>query len=193
MHISEGVLSPAALGGGWILASAGIAVGLRRSDYARLAAAAAFAAVFFMGSLIHVPLGPGSVHLMLNGLLGFFLGWAVFPALLVAMTLQAILLRQGGLAVLGVNVALMAIPGLMGHYAFRRWPRPIGPFCCGAFSVAGAALLAAAALRASHEGFAASAYILMAAHAPVALLEGVITAVAAGFMAKARPNLREPL
>ena len=36
MHISEGVLSPAVLGGGAVLAAAGVAAGLRRVDYERL-------------------------------------------------------------------------------------------------------------------------------------------------------------
>ena len=36
MHISEGVLSPAVLGAGAVLAAAGIVIGLRKLDYDRL-------------------------------------------------------------------------------------------------------------------------------------------------------------
>lgn len=113
MHISEGVLSPAILSGGYILTAVGTCFGLRKTDYSRLTTTAVLASVFFVASLIHVPLGPGSAHLILNGLLGLFLGWAVFPALLVALLLQAVLFRYGGIAVLGVNTFDMAFPAVM--------------------------------------------------------------------------------
>ena len=35
-------------------------------------------AAFFVASLIHVPIGFSSAHLILNGLLGVVLGWAAF-------------------------------------------------------------------------------------------------------------------
>lgn len=195
MHISEGVLSPAVLGGGYVLAAAGTYIGLRNADYSRLTTAAVLASVFFVASLVHVPLGPGSVHLILNGLLGIFLGWAVFPALLVALLLQAVLFRYGGLAVLGVNTFNMAFPGLVCHYAFRSLLgktdglRNAGAFCCGALSVAGAALCTALALGFSDEGFRASAKILLAAHAPVMVIEGGMVALVMAFIAKSRPEL----
>lgn len=195
MHISEGVLSPAVLGAGYALTAAGTWLGLRKIDYSRLTTAAVLASVFFVASLIHVPLGPGSVHLVLNGLLGLFLGWAVFPALLVALLLQAVLFRYGGIAVLGVNTFNMAFPALLCHYLFRSWlnkagtPRLAGAFCCGALPVAGAALLTALALGFTDEGFLTSAKILFLAHSPVMGLEGVITALAVGFIAKNRPEL----
>ena len=45
----------------------------------------------FVASLVHVPVGPSSMHLVLNGLLGLLLGWAAFPAILVGLLLQAVL------------------------------------------------------------------------------------------------------
>ncbi len=195
MHISEGVLSPAVLGAGYVLTAAATCISLRKMDYARLTTAAVLASVFFVGSLVHVPLGPGSVHLILNGLLGLFLGWAVFPALLVALLLQAVLFQFGGIAVLGVNTFDMAFPALVCHYAFRsflgrsNWLRPLGAFCCGALSVAGAALCTALALGFTDEGFWTAAKVLFLAHIPIMLLEGVIAALAIEFVAKSRPEL----
>lgn len=195
MHISEGVLSPAVLGAGYALTVAATALALRKTDYSRLTTAAVLASVFFVGSLVHIPLGPGSVHLILNGLLGLFLGWAVFPALLVALLLQAVLFRFGGLAVLGVNTFAMAFPALVCHYAFRPLLRKtaplraLGAFCCGAFSGAGAALCIALALAFTDEGFVTPAKILFLAHAPVLLLEGCIAVLAVSFIAKSRPEL----
>ncbi len=195
MHISEGVLSPAVLCGGIALTAIGTGIGLKNTNYARLTATAALSSVFFVGSLVHVPLGPGNVHLVLNGLLGLFLGWAVFPALLVALLLQAILFWYGGIAVLGVNVFDMAFPALLCHYAFRglleksKTSRMIGAFCCGAFSVAGAALCTALALGFTDEGFWTAAKILFLAHIPVMALEGCVTAMAVAFIAKNSPEL----
>jgi len=195
MHISEGVLSPPVLGAGYALTAAASYIGLRNIEYSRLTTTAVLASFFFVGSLVHVPLGPGSVHLLLNGLLGLFLGWAVFPALLVALFLQAVLFRFGGIAVLGVNTFDMAFPALVCHYAFRAMLRKtnrlrtLGAFCCGSLSVAGAALCTAFALGFTDEGFWTSAEILLLAHLPVMILEGVITALAIAFIARSRPEL----
>ena len=85
MHIAEGVLSPEVLGIGAVLATIGTIIGLRRLEGKNLVTAAMLSSVFFIGSLVHVPLGPGSVHLVLNGLLGILLGPAVFPVILTAL------------------------------------------------------------------------------------------------------------
>lgn len=195
MHISEGVLSPAVIGCGVALTAAGAAIGLRKTDYPRLATTAVLSSAFFVGSLIHVPLGPGSVHLILNGLIALFLGWATFPALLVALALQAILFGYGGIAVLGVNVFNAAFPAIACCCALHKplrgtnTLRTIAAFCCGALSVAGTAFLTALALGFTDEGFWTSAKILFLAHIPVMLLEGFITAMAVAFIAKTRPEL----
>lgn len=195
MHISEGALSPAILGAGYLLTAAATCISLRKMDYSRLTTTAVLASVFFVGSLVHVPLGPGNVHLILNGLIGLFLGWVIFPALLVALLLQAILFSFGGLAVLGVNTFDMAFPALVCHYAFRSflhktgWQLTFGAFCCASLSVAGAAICTALALGFADEGFWTSAKILFLAHAPVMVIEGIITALAISFIAKSRPEL----
>ena len=74
MHIAEGVLSPAVLATGYALTAAGTTLGLKNLDYDRLMTVAILAAAFFVGSLIHVPIGLTSAHLILNGLLGVLLG-----------------------------------------------------------------------------------------------------------------------
>lgn len=195
MHISEGVLSPAVLGGGAALAAVGVALGLRKVDYDRLMTVALLAAVFFVGSLIHVPIGPASGHLVLNGLLGLFLGWAAFPAIFAALLLQAVLFQYGGLTVIGVNTFTMGAAAVLCHYLCRpllcRSPglRAVGAFACGAGGVAVAALLTALALAWSDEGFVRSAELLFVAHIPVMLVEGAVTALAVGFIARVRPEI----
>ena len=92
MHISEGVLSGPVIISGIVLAAAGTAIGLKKLNYDRIPRAAILSASFFVASLIHVPIGPSSVHLILNGIVGLILGWGAFPVILVALTLQAVLL-----------------------------------------------------------------------------------------------------
>lgn len=195
VHISEGVLSPAILGAGAALTALGTAVGLRRLDYDRLMTVAILAAAFFVGSLIHVPIGPASAHLILNGLLGVILGWAAFPAILVALALQAVLFQYGGITVLGVNTFNMAFPAVLCFLLLRPLLvregriRAIGAFCCGALSVAGAGLLTALSLAFTDEGFLQAAGILFVAHIPVMIAEGVVTVLSVSFLAKVRPEL----
>ncbi|WP_028576388.1 cobalt transporter CbiM [Desulfomicrobium escambiense] len=195
MHISEGVLSPAILGAGAALAAAGTAVGLRHLDYDRLMTVAILSAAFFVGSLIHVPIGPASAHLILNGLLGAILGWAAFPAILVALVLQSVLFQYGGFTVLGVNTFNMAFPAVLCFYLLRPLLtrnarlRTAGAFCCGALSVAGAGLLTALSLSFTSEGFLQAARILFVAHIPVMIAEGIVTALAVSFLARVRPEL----
>lgn len=128
MHIAEGVLSPAVLATGYALTAAGTAIGLKKLDYDRLMTVAILAAAFFVGSLIHVPIGLASAHLILNGLLGVLLGWAAFPAILAALALQALLFQFGGLVVLGVNTFTMAFSGVAAGCIYRglnrAWPSP---------------------------------------------------------------------
>lgn len=195
MHIPEGVLSAPVLLGGAAIAMAGTAIGLKRLDYEKLMSAAMLSAVFFAGSLVHVPIGPGNAHLILNGLLGLLLGWGAFPAIFTALLLQAVLFQYGGLTTLGVNTLIMAGPAVLCSYLFSPLLQNsagqcrAGAFCCGALSVAGAALLAALALSYSEEGFLRSAQILCLVHIPVMLAEGVITALVVNFMLKVRPEM----
>ncbi len=195
MHISEGVLSPAILGLGAALTVGGTAIGLRRLDYDRLMTVAILAAAFFVGSLIHIPIGPSSAHLIVNGLLGVILGWAAFPAILVALMLQSVLFQYGGFTVLGVNAFNMAFPAVLSFLLLRPLlsrpgrMRAAAAFCCGALSVAGAALLTAASLAFTDEGFLQAAQLLFLAHVPVMIVEGIVTALAISFLSRVRPEI----
>lgn len=197
MHISDGVLSPAVLAGGTALAVAGTWIGLRRLPDERIMTAAVLSAAFFVVSLIHVPLGPSSVHLLLNGLAGIILGWAAFPCILVALFLQSILFQFGGLTALGVNALNTAAPGVLCHYLFRSHLTGRGPvsaaaaFLGGALAVAGTAIMAAFCLALTDAAFLGAARFVVATHAPVMLVEGLVAMFAAGFLARIRPELLE--
>lgn len=119
MHIEEGILSPPVLIAGTVCAAAGVAMGLKKMDAQDIPRVGVLTATFFVASLIHVPFGVASAHLILNGLLGILLGWVAFPAIFIGLTLQTLFFGYGGLSVLGVNTLTMALPAVLCHYLFR--------------------------------------------------------------------------
>ena len=195
MHISEGVLSAPILVAGAVLTAVGTSIGLRKLDYDRLMTVAILSAAFFVASLIHVPIGPTSVHLIFNGLLGAVLGWASFPAILVGLLLQAILFQFGGLTVLGVNTFDMAAPAVICFLLFRPLlqrtgrARNLGAFLCGSVSVLLAALFTSTALALTDEGFLHAAEVLVVAHLPIMLAEGFLTMLVVSYLTKAQPEI----
>lgn len=193
MHISEGVLAAPVLLSSAALTVVGTAVGLKRMDYDRIMGVAILSAAFFVASLVHVPVGPSSAHLILNGLLGLVLGWAAFPSILVALLLQAVLFQYGGLTVLGLNTFTMAAPAVLCYYLFRPLLRngkaAVGAFLVGFCSVLLSALFAASALALSGEAFVPLAAGLVAAHIPIMVVEGVITMFAYSFLARVKPEV----
>ncbi len=194
MHISEGVLSPPVLLVGAAVTVVGTAIGLKKLDYDRIMTVSLLTATFFVASLIHVPIGPGSVHLILGGLLGIVLGWACFPAILVALFLQALFFQFGGIVVLGANTTVMALPALLCFYIFRPWcmqggkKRQIAAFGAGFFAILLSSLLMALAISVSDQGFLQVARLVVVAHIPVMIIEGIITMFTVSFLAKVQPE-----
>ena len=70
MHISEGILSLPVLAAGAGLAVAGTGLGLKSMSDRDMVKVAVVSSALFVATLIKVPLGPSSVHLILNGLFG---------------------------------------------------------------------------------------------------------------------------
>jgi cobalt/nickel transport system permease protein len=195
MHISEGILSAPVLAGGAVLTTVGTAVGLKTLDYDRIMSVSLLSATFFVASLIHVPLGPGSVHLLLGGLLGLILGWGAFPAIVVALMLQALFFQYGGIVVLGVNSLVIAGPAVLCGVILHPWlqkntkQRTIAGFLAGFCSILLSALLMAAALYFSDHGFQKVAGLVLLAHLPVMLIEGLITMFVVNFLARVQPEI----
>jgi cobalt/nickel transport system permease protein len=195
MHISEGVLSAPVLGAGAALTAVGMAIGLKKLDYDRLPQTAILAAGFFVASLVHVPIGPAKAHLVLNGLLGVILGWAAFPAIFVGLVLQALLFQYGGLTTLGVNTFAMAFSGLLSYWVFGRWidrggtVTAVTGFGAGFIAVLFSAVMVAGALALSGEQFITAAQLIVLAHLPVMVVEGLLTATIVSFLCRVRPAM----
>ena len=195
MHISEGVLSGQVLLTGGVLAIAGTAIGLKKLDYDRIAQVGILSSAFFVASFIHVNIGPSSVHLILNGIVGLLLGWVAFPAILVALVLQALFFQFGGITSLGVNTAIMAIPSVICYYLFASLIKRegiialIAAFSCGFISVFLGTILLATALIFTEGSFMEIASLVVLANIPVMIIEGIITVFCIGFLKKVHPDL----
>lgn len=202
IHLSDGVLRLPACLVGAVAASALAVIGgwrLRDDEVPRVAV---LSATFFVASLVRIHVPGGSVHLLLTGIVGLLLRQRSAVAILLGLTLQALLFQHGGLLALGVNGVVMIVPAWLAGWSFalgqyfgwwqRAWLR-----------IAGAALLGGGTVMLTAVGYwlalylgsddvgelTAVGHVVLAAHLPLAVLEGGLTAVAVGLLWQARPDL----
>jgi cobalt/nickel transport system permease protein len=196
-HIPDGVLSAPVLLTGGVIAAGLLAHALRRVGPREVPRVAIMAAMFFIASLIMIPLGPTSVHPLLAGLMGLVLGWGVVPAVTVGLLLQAIFFGFGGLTALGVNVVNIALPGLVAGLLLGPVIRKAAgtalastlAACVGAAAVAGTALMVTLVLTLSSGDFHAPARLIALTYAPLMVVEGLVTSVAFMAVLRMRPDL----
>ncbi|KIC09383.1 cobalamin biosynthesis protein CbiM [Leisingera sp. ANG-M1] len=196
MHIVDGALSNPVVIGGAVAAVGGIAMGLRSLPLERIPAAGVLSASFFVASLIHVPIGPSSVHLILNGLAGLVLGWAAFPALFVGLLLQAVFFGFGGLTVLGVNAVNIALPAVLVGLMFRPLLARGSPLqgaiwggIGGGLAIAATTLAVAVSLMLSGDEFILAAKLVFFSHIPVMVIEALLSGAAIFLARRVKPEL----
>ena len=128
-HIFDGILTlPWILGGfvgAGLLATVAIVIDRimmgkddREWDEKDIAQIALLTAAFYVVSLIHIRVGPTSVHLLANGLLGVILRWRVSLAIPVALLLQVLFFGHGGFSTIGINSCIMVVPALAAWLTF---------------------------------------------------------------------------
>lgn len=213
MHIPDGILPLPVTLGGYALAVSVTWACLRRINQREdpredIPKAALLTAAFFLAALIHIPIPPTSVHLILNGLLGILLGPFAFPAIAIGLFFQAVMFGHGGLTTLGVNAVILGVPALAAAALFRMLIRAQGfshgkitvfAFLAGVVAVSFSVLLFAAFLligMPTHINAAverSALMILVFSHIPLMALEGVIIAFVAGFLFRVRPHALEGL
>ncbi|WP_416669097.1 cobalt transporter CbiM [Egbenema bharatensis] len=214
MHIPDGILpAPVAVGG---YAITGLAtwyslrkISQRKDPTQDIPKAALMTAAFFVASSVSIPVPPASIHFILNGLVGVVLGYYAFPALIVGLFLQAVMIGHGGLTTLGVNAAMVGIPALLAYHLFQlryrlvrspnaRWVLGLFGFLAGAIGVGlAAATLYVVVITNIPSGFdvateRAAITGLTLAHLPLMVIEGVFTAMLVIFLWRVKPNLLEP-
>ncbi|NJO86420.1 MAG: cobalt transporter CbiM [Synechococcaceae cyanobacterium RM1_1_27] len=213
MHIPDGILpSPVWISGFGITA---LATGLtlrqinHTSDpYEQIPKASLMTAAFFVGSAIYLPLGPTSIHLLLNGMMGIVLGLYSLPAILVGLLFQAIIVGHGGLTTLGINGVILGLPALIARPVFllyRRFPQPYGiPWSMGVTAFVASALTTALTVlvfflllissldqRLDVVAEKQAILVLSLSHLPLMLVEGLVAAFLVVFLYKVRPELLE--
>jgi len=196
MHIVDGALANEVVIGSTVLAVGGIALGLRSLPAEKMPAAGVLSATFFVASLIHVPIGPSSVHLIMNGLAGLVLGWAAFPALFVGLLLQAVFFGFGGLTVLGVNTLNIALPAVAVYYLCRAGIRSPSTTVAavwgaigGALAIALTTVCVAISLALTGDEFVPAAKLVFFAHIPIMVIEALITGAAVYLAHRVKPEL----
>ena len=198
MHIAEGVLTTQVLAGGGSIAVIGTTIGLKKLDYERVPRVAVLSSAFFVASLIHVPVGPSSTHLILNGLVGIILGWASFPAILVGLILQAVLFQFGGFTTLGVNTVNMALPAVIVWLLFNSYVQKskgtalfLVGFGAGFLAVVLSSIFTSLSLLLSGSEFLNAARLIVISNVPVMVIEGTITGSIIVFLKKVKPEILE--
>ncbi|MBE0496866.1 MAG: cobalt transporter CbiM [Campylobacterales bacterium] len=194
MHISEGVLRPEILLTGAAVSTVLVVWAFKTLRHEEIPKTAVLCALFFLASFVHVPVGPASMHLVLGGIVGAFLGMRVFVAVFVGLLLQGLLFGYGGMSTLGVNVFNIATPALLGYGLFRAFAKrqklqPIGWFLVGFAPLAVSALLLSLTLALNGDAFVGAAKVILVAHFPLMVVEGIITLFALSFVQKVSPSL----
>ena len=152
--------------------------------------------VFFVASLIKVPVGPASVHLILNGLVGIVLGWRAFPAIMLGIILQAIIFGHGGVTVIGVNTLMLGGGALVAYGVWQlrhrfhlRQRELVFGALAGAAGTISSGLVLALALVTTGEAFHAIAATVLAAHIPIMLIEAAVVGACAEFLQRIKPDV----
>jgi cobalt/nickel transport system permease protein len=196
VHISDGVLSAPVWIGGYVITAAVAAATSRKINTQDIPRMAVMTSVFFVASLVHIPIGPASVHLLLNGLVGIILGEAAFVSVLLGLILQALLFQHGGLTAIGANTLTMGLPALLAYRIFNLRLRLrfkyneiiFAGIAAGAAVLSGIFILAALLVTTGSEFIGAAKYIALA-HLPVMIVEVFIAGFVISFLMKVKPEI----
>ena len=200
VHISDGVLDPWLWESGWVITAIILAYALSKMKTEDVPKLSVITAAVFVASLIHMQIGPTSVHFILNGFAGVMLGILAFPCIFVALVLQCFLFGHGGITTIGINTVNMGVPALIAYLIFKTGTKlDIRPetknrvslfgAIAGGVAVVLALLLLAAELITTGEEFYETTVLVVSTHIPIIAIEAIFTGVLAGFIATVKPEM----
>ena len=200
VHISDGVLDPWLWESGWVITAIILAYALSKMKTEDVPKLSVITAAVFVASLIHLQVGPTSVHFILNGFAGVMLGILAFPCIFVALVLQCFLFGHGGITTIGINAVNMGVPALIAYLIFKTGTKlDIRPetknkvslfgAIAGGVGVVLALLLLAAELLTTGEEFYETTVLVVSTHIPIIVIEAIFTGVLAGFIATVKPEM----
>jgi cobalt/nickel transport system permease protein len=197
VHISDGILSTEIWVGCLVLTCIILAYFLSKINIEQIPKISLVASAVFVASLIHIPFGPSSVHLIFAGLAGILLGRAVFPAIFLAVLLQALLFQHGGITTIGVNSLTIGLSALLSFYVFKMIINRtnfdkkyiIGGSTAGGIGIITAVILTSIFLIISGKELIGITIALLLTHIPVIIVETILTGSISGFIFKVKPEL----
>jgi len=198
MHVSDGILPYQVWLSGYGASALIMGKNLREIGPEEMPKVAVITAVFFVASLIHVPLGPTSVHLILNGLAGIILGPLAFVAIALGIILQTLLFQHGGLTTIGINSIIMGLPAIGAAWIFR-WRRRVNlpsrellfGIMAGGSAPALSSIILALVLTTGGSEFIPVAEYALVAHLPIMVIEGMMSGFIVSFLKKIKPEILE--
>ncbi|MBS4025879.1 MAG: energy-coupling factor ABC transporter permease [Clostridia bacterium] len=206
MHIPDGVLAGhvSSIGYGLSFIMAMLTIGKKKLAR-EMAKISLVTAVMFVASIITIPLGYTSVHFSFLGLAGVFLGPRAFISVGIAVFLQLILFKHGGVSTLGVNIFNLGMGALVGWLIFSlhsyainegvtrdkiKYRKVIGVFAGFAASMAAITKVSLGSAVLYYSGYPLEvAATLFLAHLPVFILEGMATGLLAGALVATGMNV----
>lgn len=211
MHIPDGILPSAIAISGYGITGGMTWYSLRKINQChnpteQIPRASLLTAGFFVASLIHIPIPPSSIHLVLNGLVGVVLGYFAFPAILIGLFFQAVMFQHGGISSLGVNAAMMGIPAIFAYHVFQlhqSFPKQKRSFTPLLAFIAGGGALGLSALiftllvvttipaEINAELERQAIYIGLAGYSIQSVIEGTFTMLLVSFFQRVKPELLE--
>jgi cobalt/nickel transport system permease protein len=195
VHISSGVLANPWWVGGFAGMVVLIVPALWRVRDDEVPWIGVMTAAFFVASLAHIPFLVVKVHLILNGLVGVVLGRRAPLAVTVGLFLQALLFHHGGLDTLGVNACVIGVPAVLAGLLFPLLRRAgVPPFPAGVLLGSGAAagsvlLNFLVLLFGGKDDWETLAKLVLLAHVPVVVVEGLLLGVIVRYLEKVKPEM----
>lgn len=165
------------------------------------------ASAFFAVSLLHLRVGVASVHLLLHGLVGTVVGRTAMIPIAIGLVLQALLFGHGGITTIGVNAVMLGAPAVLAGWlvrascvglgdkagsrvgAYGRWRPAVAGFGAGFGAVLLSLLIFLGVGLTADPVFFRAIGVLVAAHMPLAVIEGLITGSAVALLVKVKPEV----
>ncbi len=197
VHLSDGALATAWWASGFGALAVLLTVAMWKVREDEIPRIGVLTAAFFVASSVHIKLAvlPTSVHLILNGLVGVVLGRRAPLAVAIGLGLQYLLLQHGGLTTIGINACIVSVPALAAGALYPLLRRVGVPafargVLLGGGAVAGAVTLNFLALLfGGKEDWQVLAKLVLLAHVPVVVIEGLMLGVLVSYLEKVKPDM----
>ena len=197
VHLSDGVIATPWLAAGFAGAALLLLPAWWRLGEAEIPRIGVLTAAFFVASSIHIKLAvlPTSVHLLLNGLVGVVLGRRAPLAVSVGLALQFLLLNHGGLSTLGLNACIVGLPAVLAGWLYPLLRRVRVPAFAAGVLLGGGAVAVAVLLNflvllfGGKDDWETLAKLVLLAHVPVVVVEGLLLGVILRYLEKVKPEM----